>query len=160
MQKFALTKLFDPPTVQTSEVVNIVEVNPPLITICVGHQQIYNPYMEDQTLADHLRGVTGNNSMLAWDGYNNMTMIQLIEHWNFVHAYLDVENPKEEIPWREVMNESLVEVIKQWNIENERIPNDVPKVQSQNGEKLVLKRFTFQYLEYVGRLTTMILDSN
>ena len=75
--RVAVEKLFNPPTLTTTQVVDISYVDPPLITICLDHQNIFFPDDDAVTLADHLRGYK------SWRlNPENKTMEQMLDDWN------------------------------------------------------------------------------
>ena len=90
--KLAFDKLTNPPTATTTDEIKILEVNPPLVTICKDGQKITDPQILDKSLANHLRGIIGNGT-ISWVGTDNKSMIELVEQWNSDYQ-IDDKNPQ------------------------------------------------------------------
>ena len=78
--KLAVEKLINPPTVKTSDFVQINEIETPLLTICKTKQKTFN-FKQSKSLEGHLKGIIGNGT-ISWGGEANKTLAQKVYDMN------------------------------------------------------------------------------
>ena len=79
--RIAVEKLFYHPTVTTSEIVKITDIDLPLITSCKDSQRLFD-WANYSSFANFLKGRTKANETISWIKDESVTLEKLAEKWN------------------------------------------------------------------------------